>query len=145
MKILISTLLSLAACGPGDGGEPTPTETVCPSPDPNTLTYENFGRPFMEKYCTQCHASTLPRSMRNGAPLFHDFDSLLGVLQVANHIDEQAGHGPNAENSFMPPARCPAEPGEAPTTDCMKPSAEERRNLALWLACEVDRPRAVRR
>ena len=36
----------------------------------------------MARFCTACHASTLPRSQRNGAPIYHDFDTLTGVLQV---------------------------------------------------------------
>ena len=43
--------------------------------------------------------------MRNGAPLYHDFDTLLGVLEVPDHIDEQAGWGPKAHNNFMPRQR----------------------------------------
>ena len=52
----------------------------------------------MTDYCMSCHSSQLPRSQRHGAPLYHDFDSLLGVVQVANHIDQQSGIGPAAEN-----------------------------------------------
>jgi hypothetical protein len=135
MRILI--LAFLIGCG---SEVPTPTETVCPDPDPNTLTYENFGTTFMEKYCLHCHASALPRSQRNGAPLFHDFDDLQGIFVVAGHIDEQAGIGPAASNSFMPPSRCPETPGGPLAIDCVQPTDEERRQLAEWLACEVDRP-----
>ena len=88
MKTIILALL-IVGCGGGDS--PTPTETVCPSPDPQTVTYDNFGQTFMADYCTQCHASTLPRAQRNGAPLFRDFDDLIGIVQDANHIDEQIG------------------------------------------------------
>ena len=129
-------LIVLVACG----GSPTSTGTVCPDPDPGTLTYDNFGKPFMEKYCTWCHLSTLPRSKRNGAPLYHDFDSLEGVLQTPDHIDEQAGSGPNASNTFMPPERCPSAPGGSLAVACPQPTDEERRNLALWIDCERDRP-----
>jgi hypothetical protein len=135
MKYLLLAL-ALAACS----DHPTSTGTVCPSPDPMTLTYDNFGKPFMEKYCTWCHDSSLLRSMRNGAPVFHDFDSLLGILQVEGHIDQQTGIGPNASNYFMPPDECPSTKGGALDTDCAKPTDEERRNLALWIACEKDRP-----
>jgi hypothetical protein len=129
-------VLVVAACS----GSPQPTGTVCPDPDPMTLTYDNFGRDFMAKYCTWCHASDLPRSQRNGAPLYHDFDSLLGVLQVVDHIDEQAGYGPKAKNEFMPPDRCPSTPGGALDRDCPEPTAQDRTKLAEWLACERDRP-----
>lgn len=129
-------VLLVVACG----GSPEPTGTVCPSPDPMTLTYDNFGRDFMTKYCTWCHSSELPRSQRNGAPLYHDYDSLLGVLQTPDHIDEQAGFGPNAKNEFMPPGRCPSTSGGALDRDCPQPTAEERTKLAEWIACERNRP-----
>jgi hypothetical protein len=125
----------VVACGPS----PEPTGTVCPDPDPMTLTYDNFGRDFMERYCIWCHKSDLPRSQRNGAPLYHDYDSLLGVIETPDHIDEQAGFGPDAKNEFMPPTRCPATPGAALTKNCARPTPEERTKLAEWIACERNR------
>jgi len=133
--IFVAITPLLVACGP----DPTPTGTVCPDPDPLTLTYENFGEPFMTKYCIWCHDSSLPRSKRNGAPLFHDFNTLLGVLKTPDHIDEQAGFGPDAENEFMPPDRCPATIGGAISKNCAKPTPTERRQLAEWIACERNR------
>src|SRR5678815_587424 len=87
-------LALVMACG--NSAPPTPTGTVCPAPDPMTFGYTladtpgctgtaaqcNFGKTFMDAYCIQCHSSSLARSQRNGAPLYHDFDSLLGVLEV---------------------------------------------------------------
>lgn len=35
--------------------EEGPTGSVC---NGSTLTYDNFGQAFMEKYCTDCHSST---------------------------------------------------------------------------------------
>lgn len=139
MKLTLLTLLVVVA-GIGCGPDPTPTQTVCPDPDPGTPTYEGFGKPFMEKYCLHCHLSTLKRSQRHGAPAFHDYDSLIGVLRNPNHIDEQAGSGPAATNEIMPPDRCPSVPGGPLDVDCMQPTIEERAELSLWLACEVKRP-----
>jgi hypothetical protein len=140
--IRIGVLVAVAAC---TTGTPTPTGARCPDPDPMTLTYDNFGKPFMTTYCTMCHSSRLNRpSLRNGAPTYHDFDTLFGVIRVDNgptdHIDEQAGWGPDAHNDFMPGARCPSVPGGKLDSDCKQPTAEERTNLAIWLACERDRP-----
>ena len=132
----VFVLLLVAGCP----SSPTPTGTKCPDPDPMTLTWDNFGQPFMTRYCTWCHDSHLPLSKRNGAPLYHDFDTLLGVLEVPDHIDEQAGWGPKAHNSFMPGTRCPSVAGGSLDTNCMQPTGEERTNLALWLACEKNRP-----
>jgi hypothetical protein len=136
MRNLIFLLVLVAACG----GSPTSTDTVCPDPDPMTLTYDNFGKPFMEQYCISCHAADLPRSKRNGAPLYHDFDTLLGVLEVPDHIDQQAGSGPNADNDFMPPGRCPSVAGGKLDEDCPQPTEEERQQLSQWIACERNRP-----
>jgi hypothetical protein len=94
----------------------------------------------MEKYCTWCHDSSLPRSKRNGAPLRHDFDSFLGIYRVDDHIDEQAGAGPDATNEFMPGDRCPSTKGGPLDKDCEQPTLEERKQLATWLACEKNRP-----
>jgi len=126
------------------GAKPTATGTTCADPDPvtgtTTLTWDNFGRDFMFKYCTNCHEAALPLSKRNGAPLYHDFDTLLGVLEVPDHIDQQAGSGPKAKNDFMPGAgtggRCPSVAGGALDEACPAPTDEERTNLSQWIACE---------
>src|SRR5690242_19798457 len=97
----------LVAC---TSSAPKPTGTVCPDPDP-MLTWDNFGQTFMATYCTMCHASTLTHSQRNGAPLYHDYDTLRGVLEIPDHIDEDAGSGPEAHNTRMPPNQCPSTPG----------------------------------
>ncbi|HEX4451035.1 MAG TPA: hypothetical protein VH143_09210 [Kofleriaceae bacterium] len=130
----------LVACG----SDPTPTGTTCANPDPTggttTLTWENFGQAFMANYCINCHDSQLTLNERNGAPLFHDFDSLEGVLEVPDHIDEQAGWGPKAQNNFMPGAgtngKCPSMLGGPLDEDCPDPTGDERTNLSLWIACE---------
>jgi uncharacterized membrane protein len=110
----------LAGCPQDDIWGP-PTETVCP-PGGTTLTYTDFGKPFMEKYCTRCHSSELVGADRMGAPSFHDFDSIYGIRAVANHIDETTASGPAATNLGMPPDK------PAPTLD-------ERKQLAEWIAC----------
>lgn len=128
--------VALSACGT----DPTPTGAVCPSPDDMSLTYVSFGQEFMGKYCTWCHDSSLPRSKRNDAPIYHDYDTLLGVRETRGHVDEQAGSGPDATNHFMPPDRCPTVAGGKEDRDCPQPTDEERKQLAIWLACEKNRP-----
>lgn len=109
----------VASCGPDSIWGP-PTESTCP---PNsTLNYENFGKPFMEKYCTKCHHSELLGADRMGAPSFHDFDTLFGIEAVLDHIDETTAAGPAAINEGMPP--------EKPY-----PTRQERYDLGEWLAC----------
>jgi len=133
----LALVFAIAACS--DTALPTPTETVCPDPDPQTLTWDNFGQPFMADYCTVCHDSALVHAKRNGAPLFHDYDSLSGVLKIPEHIDERAGSGPAALNTLMPPGECPSTPGGPLDRDCPTPSDDERAKLSEWLACELQR------
>ncbi|MCX5745515.1 MAG: hypothetical protein NT062_23810 [Proteobacteria bacterium] len=146
----VGACLLAAACST----HPAPTGTTC-DPDPLTLAYSTaavpactpgddtgdcgFGKRFMDHYCTSCHLSTLARAQRHGAPLYHDFDTLLGVLKTPDHIDEQAGVGPDAANHFMPPDRCPSVPGGALDKACDKPTDAEREQLAQWIACERNR------
>src|SRR5262245_15745231 len=123
--------------------QPTPTGTTCDNPDPtlpDALTWDNFGHDFMFHYCTNCHSSDIPYSMRNGAPVYHDFDTLIGVVEVDDHVDEQTGWGPKAKNNFMPGGgtngRCPSVKGGALDENCPQPTGEERTKLAEWIACE---------
>jgi hypothetical protein len=133
-------LLGLVLIACTDTQLPTPTQTVCPSPE-TSLTWDNFGQKFMADYCTACHDSSLTRAaQRNGAPQYHDYDTLVGVLEIPDHIDQYAGSGPAAHNTQMPPGRCPSVKGGSLNIDCPKPTDEERTNLSLWLACEVGRP-----
>jgi hypothetical protein len=127
----------LVACTTAHG--PTSTEAVCPAPDPMTLTWDSFGQSFLAKYCTRCHASTLKRSQRNGAPLFHDYDSLMVTLEAPDHLDQYAGSGPAATNTIMPPGDCPSTPGGPLDTSCPQPTEAERQTLSIWLACELTR------
>jgi hypothetical protein len=99
-----------------------PTQAVCPPS--STLTYASFGRPFMETYCTRCHASNLRGADRQGAPSFHDFDTLFGIKVVFDHIDETTAAGPAANNTSMPP-------------DKPAPTLEERNQLGEWIACDM--------
>ena len=147
MRSYIAVLV-VAACS-----SPTPTGTTCADPDPitgtTTLTWENFGHDFMVKYCVNCHDSQLPFAKRNGASKFHDFDTLFGVMEVVgprppDHIDEQAGWGPNAHNNYMPGdgtnGRCPSTLGGVLDEACPEPSGTERTQLSQWIACERYRP-----
>ena len=98
------------------------TGSTCPTD--SALTYETFGRAFMESYCTNCHSSTLVGAARNDAPTDHNFDSLEEIRATEpEHLDEEAAAGPDAINTEMPPAGHSA------------PSEQERRQLGEWLAC----------
>ncbi|MDB4976077.1 MAG: uncharacterized protein JWN48_4418 [Myxococcaceae bacterium] len=113
--------LNGAACGSGEAGQST--QTACP--DASTLTYEADIAPIMAKYCVSCHASTVPGAQRHGAPTDHNFDTELGILEEAEHVDSNAGSSGTVTNTEMPPRGYPA------------PTVEERMKLSQWLACEV--------
>jgi hypothetical protein len=136
MRFVARSFISLIVVGCVNSATPTPTEAVCPDPDPGTLTYDSFGQKFMTDYCTACHDSTLQPRQRNGAPVYHDYNSLMGILDLPDHIDQYAGAGPGSTNTEMPPSRCPSVPGGSLNIDCPKPTLEERTNLSVWLACD---------
>lgn len=120
--IVVTTSLMLGCEDDHGHGAGKPTGAVCPSPQ--TLTYQNFGMSFMDRYCQRCHASTVTGLARNGAPADHAFDELVDIRVFADHIDLKAGAGPAATNTSMPPG--------APT-----PTGAERSQLSEWLACNA--------
>ena len=120
---VIGTCESPAGCI----GEGTPqgtfTQSVCPPTDPPT--YDNFGRTFMESYCTECHDSAKTGAMRQDAPATIDFDTLANLRMWTSQIDKQAAFGPKGMNKLMPPEGNPS------------PTDDERRRLGELIACEV--------
>lgn len=128
--VAIAAVLGLAAsCGGDDDGHDhdhdaevgEPTGSVCPDGG-TSLTYEEFGRPFVESFCLGCHSAGVEGRDREGAPSDHNFDTRFECLALAEHMDQKAGSGPEATNDEMPP-RDP------------RPSTAERQMLSEWLAC----------
>ncbi len=115
--------LTLAACGghSHDDNIGPPSGALCATG--STLTYANFGQSFMTTYCVSCHDSAKSGAARNGAPLYHDFDTLSGIKVVSGHVDQYAGAGPSSVNEIMPE-------GDGPF-----PSLAERQMLGEWIAC----------
>lgn len=114
-------------CGGGDEGDEgeelelgPPSGAACP--EGSTLTYESFGRSFMESYCLRCHSESVTGADRFGAPSDHNFDTIIEIQGLAGHIDQMAGAGPDSTNEIMP-------------TDDPAPTLAEREQLAEWLAC----------
>lgn len=111
--VLVVVVLALGGCESSSGA-------ACPPG--STLSYENFGRAFMESYCLRCHSRVLTGSGRRGAPVGMDFDTLEQVRTHSFDIDAVAAAGALGVNTQMPP-------------DTPGPTAVERERLGEWLAC----------
>ncbi len=93
-------------------------ELACPTG--SWLTYENFGKGFMNRNCTSCHHTDLAEGARAGAPLTVNLDTLDGILNLRNQILSTTTRAPVDTNS-MPPVNTV--------------SAGDRRALQEWIAC----------
>lgn len=109
--VVLSFAIAAAACK----HEATIDDHACP-PSGTQLTYDNFGRGFMDGYCQRCHGAAGPD--RQGAPSGYDFASVDDVRRYRDRIFANAA----ADNTSMPPG-----PDDPP--------AEDREKLADWLAC----------
>lgn len=119
--MLRSTLLAFAlcsllvACGDdGDGGDGGDGIDCAQS----TLTFENFGEPFISNHCLECHASAVTGAARNNAPASVNFDSRTLVETQAGRIKARVSAG------SMPPS-----------TAASTPSQTERSDLSEWIDC----------
>jgi hypothetical protein len=88
-----------------------------PCPPDSFLTWRDFGSAFLAEYCRGCHAQDVPKTMRHGAPLTVNFDSVADVRTHAARMYARAGDG----YTTMPPAGGPA--------------LAARALLGEWLAC----------
>ncbi len=113
-RIIVMGVLALVSLCAGCSYE-TLDEAVCP-PGGTELTYESFGRAFMERHCQGCHASFL--EIRGGAPPSSTFDDVESIRDQAERIYARSA----GANASMPPG--PDDPPE-----------DERADLAEWLAC----------
>jgi mono/diheme cytochrome c family protein len=108
---LAACVLVGAACDAGVAIEDYP----CP-PGGTTLTYDNFGKPFLDGNCQTCHGAEATE--RDGAPSGYDFGTHADAVRWRARIFARAA----TTNTSMPPG-----PDDPP--------AEERELLAEWLAC----------
>jgi len=116
----LALLALLCACGgpdtspDPDGREGTDTSdsTAVSTTDSGTepvvactdLDYETFGRSFLTRWCTSCHAAGLADGQRYGAPLGMDFDTYQGFLQ-----HQQRALSATTSRSMPPGATVPTE------------------------------------
>jgi hypothetical protein len=105
----------MTSIGPASGA-------TCPTN--STLTYDNFGKDFMTKYCLRCHSSKVTGAARMMAPADHNFDTQAEIALLTEHIDQYAAAGPASTNVKMP-------------LNGTKPTLDERKKLGEWLACEA--------
>lgn len=113
----MSLALLLSAC---QSQEPVEGPDCSRAP---ALTYENFGRGFLERNCTGCHSSYLTdMAERNYAPISVNLNTYADALLWVDRIDVRT-----VEDQDMPPA------GGLSSNDLDM--------LHEWLACDV-RPNA---
>jgi len=93
----------------------------CP-PGGTTLTYESFGRDYMQRNCQGCHEGhdegAPAEGHGHGVPSGYDFGTHEAVLKWRERIFLRAA----GANTTMPPG-----PNDPP--------GEQREQLAEWLAC----------
>ena len=109
--------VQLADTGTGTGPDVGAFAGNCSRSPP--LSWDNFGREFMDTHCVGCHSSLLPVRMRNGAPLGTNLDTYGDVLGLADRIEVRA----LGDEPTMPPGGGPDD--------------LERARLSEWLACKV--------
>jgi uncharacterized membrane protein len=83
------------------------------------LTYENFGQPFFNLYCSSCHAASVTGNARQGAPRDDVFDSVEQIRGSANGIAAET-----VSSKRMPDDGASAQPSD-----------DERKLLGEWLSC----------
>lgn len=108
LSLILATVL-------GCGAHDTIDEHPCPSGG-TTLTYDNFGKGFLDRWCQECHGEKA--SPRNGAPPDYVFGSREEASAHKDRIFAKAA----GDNMSMPPGTG-------------GPSLDERQKLADWLAC----------
>ena len=86
------------------------------------LSYENFGKGYMDMHCTGCHAEELPEGHRVGAPLSVNLNTYDLVLDWSERIEARATYA-FGDTITMPPGGGPTE--------------EEIMLLEEWLYCAV--------
>lgn len=106
------SLISNVACG---GAGETIDQHPCPQGG-TTLTYDNFGKAFLDGWCQSCHGSNSDN--RNGAPGSYTFDTRDQAFKWRARIFARAAD----DNSSMP-------------LGPHGPSSEDRKKLGDWLAC----------
>ena len=86
------------------------------------LTWDNFGKPHMDKHCNGCHSVLIPLEQRQNAPVGVDFNTYGDVLEWYDRIIARSTKKVLDEPS-MPPGGGLSDP--------------ELAKVLEWLECEV--------
>jgi uncharacterized membrane protein len=121
MRLWLSAALLVVACGTdtrpadddGDDQPPVSADACTES----YVRYDNVAAPFVINWCRGCHSSSIPKAMRQKAPLDVNFDTEAEVRDWADRIEARA----TSAKPTMPPAG--------------GPTVEERGLLREWIEC----------
>jgi uncharacterized membrane protein len=119
VTVRVALLLALTACAPEVEGD-----ARCNLDAP--LTWDNWGKGFVDTHCVGCHSAIIPPAQRRNAPPGVDFDTYQGVLLWAERIEVRVLENARLDDDtivLMPPGGGPTE--------------EELRMLEEWLHCAV--------
>lgn len=83
----------------GSGNVPVPVRPSLDCPQGTALTWQNFGRFYLRKYCASCHAAALSGDDRQGAPVDISFDTAADALALRTVMLKVAA----PDNGAMPP------------------------------------------
>jgi hypothetical protein len=125
LSLLVPVLLGsalLLSCGSDkedSAGEAGPDCARRPA-----LTWDNFGKPHMDKHCNGCHSVLIPLAQRQNAPVGVDFNTYSDVLEWYARIIARSTTKVLDQPS-MPPGGGPSE--------------QELAMVLEWLECEVAR------
>jgi uncharacterized membrane protein len=111
--LIAGTTLLIVSCGDSGGG------SAPDCPENSTLTYESFGKGFVDEYCADCHAASVTGTARQGAPKGDVFDSLTQIQAKSDELIDEV-----VIEKAMP----------YKTYD-HQPSNDERDKFGEWLAC----------
>jgi uncharacterized membrane protein len=109
----VSGCLVVVACGGDDGGGDDDSANTCET----GVSFQMVGKPFVEKYCQDCHSADADESLRVTAEdvLLDDEE---GIREHGQHVWERV------QNETMPPAKHPDQP-----------TTPERADFLDWLDC----------
>ena len=159
-----ATVFLYLSCGSTNGGEdeeipkiqdPPPIDnkaikvkTTLKCPKGTSLTYENFGEPFMLSYCTSCHSSAMSGESRAGAPEQINLDShneiVLWRIAIFNNAtgrklvvvkkdETKPANSPESEAEEIEEIEEKRTSPKMPPIDLL--SGGEREELIEWLGC----------